>query len=208
MCTIQEGSLRSLKKLPQLSVFPMGRETKQQIWGSCNAFIFKCPSQNMKALFFSKETENNLAFCRQPYSWWFDLSLGVENQVKLDWIDIEGDTFHFLLSMNSSTVHTKRRNQTDTGQINLLPNQRWGCTTVSVWTKMVTWERLTDKFHRNISSFQHSSTTPPQTGQTKKFQQSVQFSSPPAFISISEAAVRGRLSMPMIREFVEGVDTR
>ena len=110
--------------------------------------------------------------------------------------------------MNSSTMHTKRQNQTDTGQINLLPNQRWGCTTVSVWTKMVTWERLTDKFHRNISSFQHSTKTPPKTGQTKKFQQSVQFSPPPAFISISEAAVRGRLSMPMIREFVEGVDTR
>ena len=110
--------------------------------------------------------------------------------------------------MNSSTVHTKRQNQTDTGQINLLPNQRWGCTTVSVWTKMVTWERLTDKFHRNISSFQHPPKTPPKTGQTKKFQQSVQFSPPPAFISISEAAVRGRLSMPMIREFVEGVDTR
>ena len=110
--------------------------------------------------------------------------------------------------MNSSTMHTKRQNQTDTGQINLLPNQRWGCTTVSVWTKMVTWERLTDKFHRNISSFQHPPKTPPKTGQTKKFQQSVQFSPPPAFISISEAAVRGRLSMPMIREFVEGVDTR
>ena len=95
MCTIQEGCLRSLKQLRQLSVFPMGRETKQQIWGSCNAFIFKCPQQNMKALFFSKEKENNLAFCRQPYSWWFYLSSGVENQVKLDWIDIEGDTFHF-----------------------------------------------------------------------------------------------------------------
>ena len=108
--------------------------------------------------------------------------------------------------MNSSTVHTKRQNQTDTGQINLLPNQRWGCTTVSVWTKMVTWERLTDKFHRNISSFQHPPTTPPQNRTNEK--QSVQFSPPPAFISISEAAVRGRLSMPMIREFVEGVDTR
>lgn len=57
MCTIQEGSLRSLKQLRQLSVFPMGGETKQQIWGSCNAFIFKCPQQNMKALFFSKERE-------------------------------------------------------------------------------------------------------------------------------------------------------
>ena len=95
MCTIQEGSLRSLKQLRQLSVFLMGRETKQQIWGSCNAFILKCLQQNMKALFFSKEKENSLAFCRHPYSWWFDLSSGVENQVKLDWIDIEGDTFHF-----------------------------------------------------------------------------------------------------------------
>ena len=66
-------------------------------------------------------------------------------------------------------MHTKRQNQTDTGQINLLPNQRWGCTTVSVWTKMVTWERLTDKFHRNISSFQHPPPkTPPKTGQTKR----------------------------------------
>ena len=110
--------------------------------------------------------------------------------------------------MNSSTVHTKRQNQTDTGQINLLPNQRWGCTTVSVWTKMVTWERLTDKFHRNISSFQHPPKTPPKEDKRKKFQQSVQFLPPPAFISISEAAVRGRLSMPTIREFVEGVDTR
>ena len=69
MCTIQEGSLRSLKQLRQLSVFLMGGETKQQIWGSCNAFIFKCPQQNMKALFFSKEKENSLAFCRHPYSW-------------------------------------------------------------------------------------------------------------------------------------------
>ena len=112
--------------------------------------------------------------------------------------------------MNSSTMHTKRQNQTDTGQINLLRNQRWGCTTVSVWTKMVTWERLTDKFHRNISSFQHPPTTPhlwKKHDKRKKFQQSLQFSPPPAFISISEAAVRGRLPMPMIREFVEGVDT-
>ena len=81
-----------------------------------------------------------------------------------------------------------------------------------VWTKMVTWERLTDKFHRNISSFQHPPTThltfEKKQDKRKKFQQSVQFSPPPAFISISEAAVRGRLPMPMIREFVEGVDTR
>ena len=80
-----------------------------------------------------------------------------------------------------------------------------------VWTKMVTWERLTDKFHRNISSFQHRPTHltfEKKRDKRKKFQQSLQFSPPPAFISISEAAVRGRLSMPMIREFVEGVDTR